>query len=175
MWTNRKRVFIAEYLRDFNASRAARVAGYSAKTAYSKGPQLLKDIEISAVIKATLAEKQMSADEVLSRLTDIARGDMGDLMDVSTMGFSIELMKDGQRKSKTKLIKKLHQRVTTTTGKNSKDETEIIDTDIELYSALDALALIGKYHRLFVDKTELSLPQGINLVWDYPKPPETSD
>ena len=40
--TNKQIAFINEYLKDFNATQAAIRAGYSAKTAYSIGPEKLK-------------------------------------------------------------------------------------------------------------------------------------
>lgn len=46
----RQQKFVDEYLIDFNATQAALRAGYSAKTAYSKGHELLKHVEIRKVI-----------------------------------------------------------------------------------------------------------------------------
>lgn len=154
--SNKKQTFIAEYLKDFNATQAAIRAGYSAKTAYSIGQRLLKNVEIKEVIDAHLKANHMSAEEVLNRLADIARGDMTDLMDVSSMGFTVKLTDEqGNRRPQTKLIKKLKQKVITKIGKNSSDDdTETVETEIELYSAQDALNQIGKYHKLFTDKVE---------------------
>jgi hypothetical protein len=104
----------------------------------------------------------MNADEVLSRLADIARGDLAELMDITTSGFNISLMTkdtDGNliTNPKTKLIRKVKQKVTTFLAKKQSDEDrEIVETEIELYSALEALQLLGKYHGLFVDRTELT-------------------
>ena len=41
--TNKQELFILEYQKDFNATRAAVAVGYSPKTAYSQGQRLLKD------------------------------------------------------------------------------------------------------------------------------------
>ena len=43
--------FISEYTKDFNATQAAIRAGYSPKTAYSIGQELLKKPEIMAAMK----------------------------------------------------------------------------------------------------------------------------
>ena len=68
--------FVAEYLKDLNATQAAVRAGYSAKTAYSQGHDLLKKPEISeAVTKGTAkvcAKAEVSAEYVLSSLLNIA-------------------------------------------------------------------------------------------------------
>jgi phage terminase small subunit len=49
--TPKQQRFVQEYLVDGNATRAATAAGYSAKTAYSQGQRLLKNVEISAALK----------------------------------------------------------------------------------------------------------------------------
>lgn len=155
---DRQARFVEEYLVDFNATQAAIRAGYSAKTAYSIGPENLKKPEISEAI----SERLMSANEVISRLTDIARSDIKDLMQVGPMGYELKLMvKDDEDVFKvnphTKLIKKIKQKVTTIMPRNQDgEEKEIVETDLELYSALEALALLGRHHKLFTDKTELS-------------------
>ena len=160
--TNKQRKFVNEYLRDFNATQAALRSGYSEKTAYAIGSRLLKNVEVAAAID----ERIMSADEAAAKLTDIARGDIADLMAVSTMGFTIELMEgdeSGERhvKPQTKLIRKVKQKVTTIMPRNeSGEEREIVDTELELYSAHEALRDILKYRGKLVDKTEISGPDG---------------
>ena len=71
--TNKRIVFVEEYLSCWNASEAARRAGY--KHPGSQGHALLQIPEIQAYIKLRLADMQMSADEVLNRLADHARDD----------------------------------------------------------------------------------------------------
>ena len=44
--TNKQEFFCDEYLVDFNATRAAKVAGYSEKTARSQGQRLLTNVDI---------------------------------------------------------------------------------------------------------------------------------
>ena len=50
--TDKQEKFIAEYLKDFNATSAAKRAGYSSKTAYATGHYLLKNAEIKKIIHA---------------------------------------------------------------------------------------------------------------------------
>lgn len=151
--SNKQLAFVNEYLRDSNGTQAAIRAGYSPKTAYSIGQRLLKNVEVSKEIRARVDEKAMGVDEVLTRLADIARGDMGDFLDIGSMGFVIDL-KSAQEKGLTKLIKKVKMRTTTTLAKDG-TETETHDMEIELYSALDALVQIGRHHALFTDKQEV--------------------
>ena len=44
--TDKQKIFVYEYLIDFNATQAAIRAGYSKDTAYSIGNNLLKKVEI---------------------------------------------------------------------------------------------------------------------------------
>ena len=160
--TNKQRVFVREYLRDFNATQAALRSGYSPKTSYSIGQENLKKPEI----KAAIDERIMSADEAAVLLSDIARGDVSDLMDVTTAGYSIQLSEkdaDGNQivNPKTKLIKKVKQKVTTYLAKDSSGEDrEIIETEVELYSAHDALRDILKYRGKLIDRSEVTGKDG---------------
>lgn len=76
--TNKQRVFIEEYLQCWNATEAARRAGYSKRTAYSQGQRLLKNVEVSAAIETRLSEKHMSADEALTILAEQGRAKLSD-------------------------------------------------------------------------------------------------
>lgn len=142
--SNKQRAFIEEYLKDFNATQAAIRAGYSERSAGVIGSQNLKKLNISEEIKRRIEEKTMSANEVLIRLADIARSDMGDFLRF------IEGIKDpyldlegAKEKGLLKLVKKFKY--------NSDGRPEI-----ELYDAHSALVDIGKAHGLFSDRIELT-------------------
>lgn len=151
---NKQRAFVAEYLRDFNATQAAIRVGYSPKSAYSIGQENLKKPVIADAIKQALSEKAMSADEVLTRLAEHARGDMGDFIDIDSMSFSLDLNK-AKEKGLTRLIKKVRDRVVMTSNKDG-EETETHTLEIELYDAKSALDTLAKYHGLLVDRTDVT-------------------
>jgi len=161
--TNKQQAFVNEYTRDFCATQAAIRAGYSGKTAYSLGQRLLKNAEISDAIRQRIEEKTMGADEVLTRLADMARSDMADLMAITTSGFTIELTTKNESgeiiaNPKTKLIKKIKQKVTTYLAKSEDGEDrEVIETELELYDAQAALVQIGKHLKLFSDPAQVSM------------------
>jgi phage terminase small subunit len=67
--SNKQKVFCAEYVKCWSAAEAARRAGYSEKTAREIGYENLTKPHIKAEIALYLSEIQMSADEVLTRLT----------------------------------------------------------------------------------------------------------
>jgi phage terminase small subunit len=146
---NRQRVFVEEYLRCWNASEAARRAGYRGKPNVI-GARLLADVSISAEISRRLAELKMGTDEVLVRLAEQARGTMADFLDVK--GDRIDLAK-AKRAKKLHLIKSF---------KHSVGKTET--TSIELYDAQAALVHIGRAQKLFVDRTEFSADEDTQIT-----------
>lgn len=75
--------FVEEYLLDLNATQAAIRAGYSPKTAYRSGADLLKKPQIRQLIDQYKMERsqrvQMDADRVLERLAEIDAMDVADI------------------------------------------------------------------------------------------------
>ena len=145
-------LFVEEYLKTFNATEAAKAAGYSPKTAYSIGWENLRKPEIAEAIKRRLSETAMTSDEVLMRLADQARGDMGIFLAKDGDRITIDLV--GMKEAgKAHLIKRITQ---TTRRRTTKDATEEeATTSLELYDAQAALVQIGKHHKLFTDKLEV--------------------
>ena len=80
--TQRQRIFCEEYIKTNNATKAAKAAGYSEKTAYSIGNENLKKPEISAYIRSRQdeinAEQIASTDEVMRFFTSVMRGEEKD-------------------------------------------------------------------------------------------------
>lgn len=75
---NRKQeAFVNEYVKCWNASEAARRAGYSKRSAGVYGHELLHKPEISEKIEQKIEELKMSADECLMLLADEARKGRG--------------------------------------------------------------------------------------------------
>ncbi len=158
--TGKQKLFVEAYLSNgFNATEAARTAGYKAKDDHSLasiGYENLRKLEISTAVKERMNEAAMSANEVLKRLSDIASGKVADL--VNDKGeFDLELAK--QRK-KDHLVRKLKIKRTSkkvdkfTEGDDEEGETfetSLIheEVEFEIYSAHEALRDLGKYHRLF--------------------------
>lgn len=72
--------FCQAYLTDFNATRAAKVAGYSEKTAYSQGFDLLKKPEIQARItelrSSTSKQFNITRERICQELARIAFSDV---------------------------------------------------------------------------------------------------
>jgi phage terminase small subunit len=138
--TTKRQVFIVEYLKCWNATRAAKRAGY--KHPRTMGSFLLTVIDIKNEIETRIAEKAMIADEVLVRLGEHARGDWSEYMDESGNLEIKRLIADG----KGHLIKGIKP---TQYGRL-----------IEFYDSQAALVHLGKHHKLFTDRHEHSGPDG---------------
>ena len=136
--TGKQKVFVEAYLETLNATEAARRAGYRAtyESLRRIGSQNLTKPKIRKEIDSRLNEMVMSADEVLSRLSQQASAEYSEFMTkYGTLDLS-KLIAEG----KGHLIKRI-----------KKDATGI---DIWFYDSQKALELLGKYHSLFTEKQE---------------------
>lgn len=153
--TPKQQIFVNEYLKCWNATEAARRAGYEGNenTLSSVGYENLRKPDIDDAISRRLQENAMSADEVLMRLADQARGDVGDFVSFQE-GLRLPIIDLAKSKDKTHLIKKIKY------GKDGQIE-------FELYDAQSALVHLGKAHGLFTDKVQVSGPndEPIKFEW----------
>lgn len=118
-------------------------------SAASNAYRLFEMPEFQEAISRRLTETVMSADEVLMRLADHARGDVGDYLDANGQ-FDLDKARKAQ---KTGLIRKMKTKTTTRTFND--EQVETVEVEFELYDAQAALALLGKNHKLFVDRQEV--------------------
>jgi phage terminase small subunit len=148
------RAFVEAYLISWNASDAARKAGYNGKSNIV-GPRLLSDVSIAEEITRRVAELKMGADEALLRLADHARGSMEDLLafeEVKTPlpdgGEETRLVCTGLDLAKAKAAGKLHL------IKSVKETRHGLT--VELYSAQEALGIMAKVHGLLTDNVNVT-------------------
>jgi phage terminase small subunit len=138
-FTNRQRAFIEHYLTSWNAAEAARLAGYSEKTARFIGCENLTKPNIRAEIDRRLQAMTMGSNEVLSRLSQQASASMEDFIDLSWGVPRIALGKAAAA-GKLHLLKKI-----------SYDKEGRL-SGIELHDSQSALVQLGRYHKLFTDR-----------------------
>lgn len=141
--------FINYYMMLMNGTEAARLAGYGGDdaTLAVTGSRLLSHANIAREIDNRLYQHAMSANEVLARYTAIARGDIADV--VNSMGATD--LDEAKRRGKSHLVKRYKVKVTNVTefaGTENEVEKQIIETEVEMYSALEALNALAKYHNL---------------------------
>lgn len=151
--TNKQQAFINEYLLDFNATRAAQRAGYSGddNTLAATGSRLIRVDKIDEAIRTRLRESAMAADEVLMRLAENARADLGAwLTDDGDVDLAA-MKQDG----KTRLLRKVKR--TRRSGETESGATwEETTVEIELHDQQAALVHLGKHHGLFTEQTQHS-------------------
>jgi phage terminase small subunit len=147
--TDKQRVFIEHYLATWNATRAAEAAGY--KDPEQAGYENKKKQEIQDAIRERLAEKTMSADEVLARLTEHARGSLAPFLRFE------KGLKPGFDFNQESARANLHLIKRYSIGKGGA-------VTIELYDAQAALTTLAKHHGLLVDKGELNGSLTIRIV-----------
>lgn len=157
--TDRQRLFIEQYFTlGLNGTEAA-LAVYNCSTRESAAVQasvLLRNPNVRAHINDRLDQFHLSANEVLARIAFHARGSMEEFIDPDSG--TIDLKKAKQAKQ-LGLIKRYKTKFTTFTTKDG-DESETVETEIELYDAQAALRDLGKHHKLFGSDIEVNILAG---------------
>lgn len=131
----RQRLFVAYYLGESggNATEAARKAGYAKPNVQCA--RLLANVSIQRAIAARLDDVTLTADEILSRLADMATVDVADFLAVKSDGsWALDLPK-AIKAGKTHLIKSIKE------GQWG--------TEIRFHDAQAALVKLGTYRQLF--------------------------
>lgn len=134
--TDKQKEFVRQYLVDLNATQAAIRAGYSMKTAYRQGADLLQKTSIREAIEKAQAKRarrvEVTQDYVLSNLVEVVERTM-------------------QRAP-----------VTDRKGEQVTDEEGRAVWTFDAKSANRALELLGKHLGIFMDKVkaEVSGPDG---------------
>lgn len=141
-WTPKERLFVAYYLgkAQANGTQAARMAGYKSPT--EAAYELLRKPHISNAIENKLNKVEMSQEEVLMRLSRLARADAGDFLRFDDRD------KDGppkldfwkaKRRDQLANIKKLKA-----TRMGDDNPLEVVEA--ELFAPIEALKIFAKIH-----------------------------
>lgn len=148
---DKQKRFCEEYLVDYNATQAATRAGYSEKTAYSQGHDLLKKPEIVAYIdelkEKTAAKLNITRERVMQELGRLAFFDVRKLYDDNGMPLPLSELDDDTAAAIVGL------------DYATKGNAEIGTADIlkiKLADKKGALELLGKHFKLFTDQVEHS-------------------
>jgi phage terminase small subunit len=146
--TPKERKFVREYCTNgFNATKAARAAGYSRKTARQTGYELKRKPAIAAAINKLLESVQMSDEEIVARLEDIAGATLEDFLvvDAEEDGTPIRQRIDLGRAKAAGKLHLLHKVSETRFG-----------IAVELRGADKALELLARRRGLLTDRLELT-------------------
>jgi phage terminase small subunit len=140
---DRQERFCREYLTDFNATRAAKAAGYSEKTAGHQASDLLKRPDIQSRIQAISKEIYEAVGDPVKRIIlDLQMQAFGDLKDFMEWDDQeIKWKSSKELGEKTKMV----QEVSETTSAKS------YNRKFKLYDRQKAQELLMRYYGLFKD------------------------
>ena len=160
--TRQQRLFVDFYIQTLNATESARLANY--KHPNKSGPKLVNHHEgVQAEIESRLAKHHASAEEVLAVLSNHMRGSLGDFIDIDDETGSAKLaLAEAKAQGKLGLLKKFKVYRESGTSKDG-EPWEKERQEIELHDPQSAAVHLGKYHKLFTDKTELTGKDGESL------------
>ena len=147
--TDKQKMFVAEYLIDLNATQAAIRAGYSAKTAYRIGAELLQKTSVQEAIQKRQKDREartgVTADRVLTELARVAFGDPRKVMSWGPDGVTLTSSRD-LSDDEAALVAEASE-TTSANGGSIK---------MKMNDKMKALELLGKHLGMFTDKVEHS-------------------
>lgn len=140
--TIKQKLFVKEYIVDFNATRAAIAAGYSEDSAYTIGWENLRKHDVQQAIQKELQKREkrveVSQDFVLEQLAKIAGADIKAFIEYDKNG-NVSLKPyediDGQVVSEISDTSTAH-------GRNKK---------VKLHDKMKALELLGRHLGMYKD------------------------
>lgn len=99
--TPKQAIFYGEYIKDGNATRAARVAGAPQSSAHVEGARMLRNAKVSAAVAAWKARQigrlEITAERVIDELYKLATYDSGNLYDQEGNRIPVHLLDDVTR------------------------------------------------------------------------------
>ena len=148
--TPKQQLFADYYVGEgnLNATRSARLAGYKGEdnSLAAQGSRLLRNVKVREYIEEQLANLSLSAGEVLTILTRQAKASLADVLDDDGR-FDLG---DAKKRGVDGLLKKLKINHT----------KEGVHYEYEMYDAQSAAVHLGKVHKLFTDKQEITGKDG---------------
>lgn len=153
-------LFVAEYLKDLNATQAAIRAGYSQASAYSQGQRLLKHAEVDRAIREGKSRRakrvEVSADRVLAELKAIAFSNVADIIDVNGGDVSVrDISQLAQRHQRA--IESITQTKSERLSPDGGAPLETVQTKIKMHSKVTAL-------RMLMDHIGMDAPKKTELT-----------
>ena len=154
--TDKQAAFVAEYLVDLNATQSAIRAGYSERTAYRIGAELLQKTSVAEAIAAGQAKRaqrvEITADRVVAELAKIAFADPRDLMEWGPNGVRL--------KDSADLTEEQAASVAEVSETTTKDGGSL---RLKKHDKVKALELLGRHMGMFKDKMEAEVSGDMNL------------
>lgn len=144
----KQRLFVDLYVRDFNACRASRAAGFASDY---HGYKMLRDDSVRDAVQKALEERRalikIESDDIIRELALVAFADPGAMYDNEGVLLNIPDMDEGTRRT----ISGIEQRI---------DARLNITTRIRTHDKMKALEALGRHLGMFVDRTEITGKDG---------------
>jgi len=174
--TPRQIVFVREYIKDFNAARAAVAAGYSKRSARGIGSDLLAkphvQMDIQRVIDRRAAKYDITADRVLGELAKLGFANMADYTAVQEDGTAIVDL-TGCTRDQMAAIEQIETKEYYEKQGFEEDAEAgraVRKIKIKLSNKREALELLGKNLRLFNDEGAAARLGVQVILVDIPRP-----
>lgn len=165
--TAKQQRFVEEYLVDLNATQAAIRAGYSPKTAYSIGSELLNKPEIRACIDKRMAELSkrtgVNQERIIRELARIAFLDPTQLINMDTAGLLDAAAVDDRAAIASVRVKC----IPTQDGMG-------IEREIKVADKIKALELLGKRYGMWIDRQQIDGAMPVQIIDNVPKDSDSS-
>lgn len=144
--TGKQRLFIEEYLKDFNGTQAAVRAGYSKKTARQTAYENLTKPyirqEISRELERIYDEFKNDQEKIIRELAVVAFSKITDYMTILDEDITI--------KNSDEVPSEMIGAISEICIADTKDGKR---KSIKLHNKIEALKMLAQYHRLFEEKT----------------------
>ena len=151
--TPKQTLFVAEYLVDLNAGKAALRSGYSPNSAETIGFENLKKPSIAAAIQAEMDKRVekigITAEMVVREIGKLAFANLQDFYNVNGS------------------LKEIHELPRDIAAALSSTKVNLTEScavqEVKLHDKRGSLELLGRHFKLFTDKTELTGADGASL------------
>lgn len=173
--TAKQKKFCQEFLVDFNATEAAKRAGYSTRRAAPTGADLLRNVTVQNYLQTRLASaeeiSQVSLAAVVREAGRLAFSDITDALSFNEQGVSFK-NSDELPKRVTASIRNVSSTRTITRDKNG-SEVETVNMKMEFHGKSQALQFLGKFFGVGQDFNQARaalLKYGIAMIADSSQP-----
>lgn len=153
--TAKQRRFVDEYLKDLNATQAARRTGYTKKSAHAHGHKLLKSPAVQALIQERNEQRSKASgvtrERVLAELARIAFSDIGALFDKEGRFLRLQEMPEDARRALSSVeVEELHS------GRGDERTLDGLLKKVKLWDKVKALDSLCKHLGLFDEPPKTS-------------------
>ena len=166
--TPKQALFVKEYIVDFNATRAAKAAKYSPKTAFSIGVENLKKPLIQEAIQKEIEKRELrterTADEVIDLLWKMVEYSLEDYFNISESGEITAKSFDELPEGAAKLINGIkYKKQALKKGKDEEEFLNISDIEYKMPNKDKMVELLMRHHGLLVEKHEFTGKNGSKI------------